>query len=338
MSAPTRPWLACLVLLLASSSFAQYYPQPVYPGYGPGGVLQGRAEVINATGNLYSQAEQARIQREAAEQAKLVTKKSAFDLRLYEQSLTPAYGERQARNKALFLKRIMTQPQEAEITNGTALNTMLPYLTSVVTGGGVLGPPVKLDPEQLKQINVTIAASGQSLGVLKDGGAMDWPLAVRGPTQKKLAEAIPRAMSAVASDSLDLKTYNEVAKGVAKLQDELRTKFRAEEIDGGLYLDGKRFLDNLENGVKAMRQPYASKLLSGAYAATGNSVPELAINMSQKGLKFAPATPGNEAPYFGLYSQMVVYAGGATDSKAFRNQTAATNVYQQYYEKSKRSQ
>lgn len=335
---PKRLGIVVLVLLLATSSFAQYYPQPVYPGFGPGAVLQGQAQVMDATGNLYVQAEQARIQREAAEQAKLNTKKQAFDLRLYEQSLTPAFGEREARNKALFLKRVMTQPQEAEITNGIALNTMLPYINSVAMGGGVPGPPVKLDPEMVRQINVSVGPNGHSLGMLKDGGTLDWPIALRGPTQKKLAAAIPRAISAVASDSLDLKMYNEVAKGVAKLQDELRTKFRAEEIDGGLYLDSKRFLDSLETSVKALRQPNASKMLAGTYAPTGNTVGELAVNMSQKGLKFAPATPGNEAPYYGLYSQMVTYAGGATDSKAFRNQVAATNVYQQYYQKSKSSQ
>src|ERR1700704_3752349 len=72
-----------LTLLLGPSSTgqAQYpYPPPPYnyyysPGGWRGNALTGAANVVSATGDLYVQQEQARIQREKANQAKLDTKR-----------------------------------------------------------------------------------------------------------------------------------------------------------------------------------------------------------------------------------------------------------------------
>ena len=47
-------------------------------------------------------------------------------------------------------------------------------------------------------------------------------------------------------------------------------------------------------------------------------MPELVYNMTSKGLSFAPATPGNEAPYFGLQSALSSFAAGAEQSNGFR--------------------
>ena len=75
-----------------------YYPNyppgynPYYPPGYTGGVLQGRAEVIRANGDLSIQYEQARIEREKALQAKLDTKKQAFDQMMYEKANTPSYA------------------------------------------------------------------------------------------------------------------------------------------------------------------------------------------------------------------------------------------------------
>ena len=56
--------------------------------------------------------------------------------------------------------------------------------------------------------------------------------------------------------------------------------------------------------------PGAARLLDGTYAATGGTVAELVLNMTSSGLRFAPATPGNEAPYFALHSALVAFAAG----------------------------
>lgn len=330
--------LAAALLSLSGLQGQAQYPYPPYPvvNRGPGAVLSGQADVINATGDLFVQQEQARIQREAANQAKLDTKKKSFDLRLYENALTPTYGERLAKDKALFLKRIMSNPIESEITNGTAQNTMLPFLYNLAMQGAG-GSPVKLDPQMMKLINVTAGTSGTNIGVLRQGD-LDWPIVLRGNAhQKKLTSLLPQAVAAATDNTLTLAQYNGVAKEVSAMYEDLRKQFHKEEIDGGMFLEGKRFIDSLDSAVKALRQPSAAKLLKGSIAATGHTVPELVAHMTQQGLKFTAATPGVEAPYYGLYSAMVAYGNESMDSQAFKRQFEPTNLDQQYYQKSVQS-
>ena len=50
--------------------------------------------------------------------------------------------------------------------------------------------------------------------------------------------------------------------------------------------------------------------------------------MTQQGLKFAPALPGSEPAYFGLYSAMVAYAMGGESESGFRVRLAPPIVEQ----------
>src|SRR5262249_21080465 len=160
-----------------------------------------------------------------------------------------------AKVQAMTLRRVMSNPQQAEVTSGKAQNLMLPYLKAI-TQTGTQGPPTPLDPNMLKSINVTTGGKdGFSVGVLKSGGPLAWPLAVLGPTQKKLDPLFPKLVYGASMGMLDAKLYLECNKGVAAMQEELRKKFHKEEIDGGMYLEGKRFLDSLDNSMKALRQP-----------------------------------------------------------------------------------
>lgn len=323
------PWLILGFFFIGASAppaHAQYRPgfYP-YPGYGspsvgnlgPGYALQGSADVIGATGDLYVKQEQARVEREKANQAKLDTKRKAFDETMYEKANTPYYTETLEQNQTYLLRRIMNNPTETEIKTGKAHNTLLPYLKDI-TQHGIMGPTVSLDPETLRHINVTGASQSGSLGVLANGGKVDWPLVLRGKTQKSLDKLLPQAVSATVDGTLDPDLYRSVKKELAQLTEEHRKKFHREEIDGGEYLTGKRFLDSLDGAVKLLDQPTSRQVLDGSLKATGRDVPELVLNMTKKGLQFAPATPGDEAPYFGLFNAMVSYASGAQGSSSFR--------------------
>jgi hypothetical protein len=319
--------LLVIVFVWADAVPAQYPPppNPYYPagygsGFGPGNVLNGQANVISASGDLFVKQEQSRITREQANQAKIDTKRKTFDEMMYEKANTPTFTEDQEKVDMMIVRRILNKPLEAEVTSGQAQNILLPYLDKLLRVGAQ-GPPVPLDQAMLKQINVTSGGSGGgnigNIGLLKDGGKLDWPLAVRGPTQKQLAPFFPQLVSSAASGDLDADLYFKVNKGVTALQDELTQKFRKEQIDGGMYLDGKRFLESLASSMKMIRSPSAAKFLNGTYRAEGRDVPELVYNMTSKGLKFAPAIPGGEAPYFALQNALVGFAAGAESGNGF---------------------
>ncbi len=294
-----------------------YYPYPSMGNLGPGYFLQGAANVVGSTGDLYVKQEQARVTREQANQAKIDTKRKTFDEMRYEKANTPYYTETLEQNESFRLRRIMNNATDAEIKSGTAMNTILPYLRDL-TNHGVMGPSITLDQDNLRHINVVGAGETGSLGLLANGGKMDWPFVLRGPTQKALAKLLPQVVAATSDGTLDSAMYGAVKKEVAKLEEEQRKKFHREEIDGGEYLVGKRFTDSLDGAIKLLQQPNAQQLLTGALKATGRTIPELVQNMSQKGLKFAPAAPGYEAPYYGLFNSMVSYASGAMGTSSFR--------------------
>ncbi len=282
-----------------------------------GDQLNGSAAVMNSYGNLTLQQEQARILREQAEQAKLDTKRKKFDLAAYIRANTPTFGQEQQRRKVNLLYRILTNATEAEIASGKAQNVLAPFLKSLADRG-IQGPPVELDPDLLQQVNVTSGNNEAGAGVLRPGGHTEWPAALRGPTQRKVADMIRAVTHEAARGGPDPSLCDELGQGVTQLQDELKKRFYAGRINGTAYLTGKRFLEGLEGSVNLLQQPGASKFLNGTYAARGRTVQELVRNMSRQGLRFAPASPGSEPAYRALYNALVSYATGAETASGSR--------------------
>jgi hypothetical protein len=323
---------AFVVLLLVAPASGQFYP-PYYPppgyygGYGPGAVMQGAASMTEAQGNLMLQQEQARIMREKANQAKIETKKQNLDWQNYERANTPTFTEEQAKIKGLLVHRMLTNPLQGEVVSGVAQNTIMPYLYGL-TLQGIPGPPVRLDPELMRQINVRGAGgSGGSLALLKDRGKVTWPLALRGPYQEELDGLLPQVVSATVLGNLTPKLYKEVRSGVDNVEKDLKNKFFKDEVDAGSYMIAKRFVNDLRSAVNALQQPNAAKILDGAMAAKGRTVQELVQNMTQNGLRFAPALPGQEPAYFALQSAMASYAAGAQSPSGFRVQAGPPPGY-----------
>lgn len=316
------------VLLCASvgaSTAAAQYPYPYYGGgFYPGrqgGYLWGSAQVMNSYGGLIQSNEQARITREQANQAKIDTKRKAFDERMYERANTPTFTEEQSKIDAQILARILRKPTPTEVTSGKALNIIMPYLQGLANRG-IQGPPISLDQALVQQLNITSGNGEAGLGMLKQVDHLEWPLVLRGPAQEKLTGELAMATDAAAKGKLTLATFKSVSKGVTDLREDIKKKWLTEEIDAGNYLAGKRFLESLEGSINQLQQPGASKLLSGSLAPRGRTVPELVQNMSNQGLKFAPATPGSEPAYYALYNAMVSYSAGADTNSGFRAQAA----------------
>src|SRR5262249_53393997 len=179
--------LALLSITIPVSAARAQYPPPVYvnpyypqgsPGYN---YLNGQADVMRAQGDLYNATEKAHIEREKVKQARIDTKRKAFDEMMYEKANTPTYFEELSRDKQQYLIRIMNYPTKTEIHEGKSLNTMLPLLQDLV-GVGAQGPTVTLPSFAVKALNVTSGGPGQSsIGMLGNKVPLQWPLGLRGP-------------------------------------------------------------------------------------------------------------------------------------------------------------
>jgi Peptidase C1-like family len=314
-----RTALAILGLPLAALTASAQYPNPYNPYSnpygGPGGTLAGSAQVMQAYGQVINDQEQARITREKANQAKLDTKKQAFDLMMYEKANTPTYTETLTKEKAQILTRMMNFPLRSEIADGKSLNAMLPFLQSL-SSGGTQGPPVPIPQSMVNQLN--ISGSGQSsVGMLRDGGQVDWPVALVGKNQMALDKLLPQAYSAAADGKLTPKLMRDVRTEMKTMRETMRTQLQKEEIETSSYMQCIEFYNSLESSVNALEKPDARKQLGGAYSPRARNVQELVDFMTDNGVKFAPAAPGNENAYQVVHDAFVRYARTAQSSAGF---------------------
>jgi hypothetical protein len=326
-------WLVVAGAVIAGSGIAvgqtnpyvrppAYYPGYPYPGgFYPGtigGAYYGQADLVRAQGELTIMTEQARSEREKANQAKLETKRKAFDQMMYEKANTPTLTEDLQYEAGLSTQRLIASPMPAEIAAGKTLNAMMPMIASLSLKGAQ-GPVIPLNQNQLHYLNVTVGKEGPTLGMLSDGGAkLNWPLGLQGPKQEKVAAQIPVLVSEARTGSVDAKLYREVTNQLSQINEDLRKQFHKEEIDGGEFLECRRFLDSLTQSVQALRSPTSQRVLDGSYAAKGRTVPELVDYMTKNGLSFAPSNPGQEAVYQAMHEQFAAYTTSAQAAAGFQ--------------------
>lgn len=294
-----------------------YYPTyPNGPGYNAGAYLNGSADVMRSYGDVITKQEEARVTREKANQAKIDTKRKAFDEMLYEKANTPTYTEELTAEKQQILTRMMTYPTRSEVTNGNSLNTMLPYVQSL-SSQGTMGPPVPLAQSIVNQLNISSTGTS-SVGLLRGGGQVEWPLGLKGKNQEKLDKLLPQAYDAAGKGTLNPKLMKEVRTEMKTMREVLRKQCQNDEIETSTYLQAVEFYNSLESSVNNLEKPDARKQIGGAYSPRARNVQELIDFMTDNGLKFAPAVPGNESAYQVTHDAFVRYARNAQSSTGFQ--------------------
>jgi hypothetical protein len=318
---------AAAVLLAqgAATSQYQYAPAPAYGGYpvAPGG-WYGSGQALDAYANLGVSQEQARVVREQANQAKLQTKKDTIDTMEYERQHAYGYADEVADSQMKLVQRMMNNPPVLEITNGKALNVLVPYVDKLINMGKV-GPDMPLDPYVVKSLNVAVGDSGGNAGMIPELNTIEWPLGLVGPEQKKLDALIQKASIEARSGPVPLMELKDIDKLTNALETSMKNKYYKSEIDAGEWLDSSRFIARLRDTTKALKSPNISRVLSGSMDVSGSTVVQVVFNMSTKGLTFAGAQPGQEGAYMAFYRglQNFVMGAGATDT-SFRMRLSGT--------------
>jgi len=329
-----RVVLSCLALVLACPLAADaqyrydagqpgapgaggYYPGgPGYypPGYGggfypgaAGGYMYGQAAVLDAYANLGQSQEQARIMREQANQAKLETQKKTIDTMNYERANKYWYSDEMVDIQSKKIQAAMNNPPAVEITSGRSLNVLLPYLDKIMSTGK-RGPTIPVDPQLVKQLNVSTGTDTGNAGMLKDVDVMLWPVAIEGPNQKKLDDMLKSATASAMKGPVQPTVLRNITKQTDVVEQEVRGKFLKDELDSGDYLDAKRFLERVRQATTALGQPQVAQVITGQLGPQGNTIDEVVYSMASKGLKFAAAQPGADPAYFAMHRAMVDYA------------------------------
>src|SRR5207245_7084279 len=196
-----------------------------------------------------------------------------------------------------------------EVWSGYALNVLLDAIQKQ-QARNIPGPNIPLEPDVVRHINVTSGAQGGgSIGILRNGGKISWPLILRRgayqATRSKVDQSAYEAYRQAQAGPVDGDLLDGLTRGVDALFSQL--KDNVSETSTTDYITAKGFLNELENTVKALQDPKVSSYFNGSLTPKGNNVAELSSNMTRQGLKFAPATNSDEEAYVALHQAMVAY-------------------------------
>lgn len=287
------------------------YPSTIYAPYNGvvGGTLSGASDVINAQGQMMVNQQQAYQMKEQYKQQKIVTRRQSLDESLYERAVMPTVEDDRERNRLENLRRARNNPNPTEIWSGTAINNVLLGIQQQIAQN-VRTPDVPIPQGVIEHINVTAGQqNNNSLGMLRDGGKLSWPLALQADNFKTDREELDKysyeAFKQVSGGPVDFKTINGMTKALDHLTNQL--KDHISDMSPNDYVNAKRFLSRMYDTTSALQDPNATNYATRKLSAKGDSVMQFANEMSRQGLKVAPALGGDEPAYNALHRAMVTY-------------------------------
>jgi hypothetical protein len=317
-SAGTNPFAASMSSTSAPGagngygSGSSYYPPYGYQESAYGGYLRGNADVINATGQYLINYEQAKLGREMVRQARIDTRRKVFDEYLYERANTPTVEDERERLQHEAWRRAVNDPPVTEIWSARALNDLLRDVQKL-QAKGANGPPLTLSEDVLKRINLSAGGTPGNAGMLKNEGKLSWPLALSTVSPqgevKELREDInsllPKAINEATNGKVNTDELERLQHAVDRLQQILTNNVR--DVPPGQYGEARHFLNNLDDGLKVLKQPDAGLYFTPRYNAKGKTISDLVKHMTDQGLTFAPAVSGDEAAYVALHRLLAAY-------------------------------
>jgi hypothetical protein len=282
---------------------------PYYQFKGPyEGYLSGAADVINAQGGYLVNNQQALQMREQVLQSRQDTRRKTMDEWLYERAVTPTPEDEKERYRLEMLRASRDNPEPTEIWSGKSLNRLLAAIQRQ-QAQGIQGPSLPLTEDIIKHLNVTDGSTRGSLGLMRTGSKLSWPDVLQDTAyannRQKVDELMAAAYQQLDSGPVDDSTMRGLKKAVDGLTVQLR--HNVSDLDINDYNSAKDYLRQLDGTVAALQEPRSTSYINGKWAGKSNSVGEVTAKMTEMGLKFAPATPGDQAAYTAMQQGLVTY-------------------------------
>jgi hypothetical protein len=292
-----------------------------YGGYGQlpdpnAGYMHGAADVINAQGRFRLSTAQSNLLNQQIEREKIENRRRWVDQYLYEREHLPTTEDDRERTQRITLQRSLNDPPVNEILSATALNTLLANLEKLQGDKSAAGANVPVDEDVLRRINVT-SPQGGNIGLLRTGGKLNWPIALRSADfqrdREKIESLVPDAISLAKDGKSDPAALAELNNSIERMRQQLSADLRDLTPDQGI--EARRYLNNLGSAIKALERPDAGALLNRDWAARGSTVADLVKNMKDRGLVFAPSVGGDEAAYLALQRALATYNASLSNAQ-----------------------
>jgi hypothetical protein len=279
--------------------------------------FSGIADLTNAYGKYKIDFQRARILHQQVEMAKLDYRRRQFDEWRYRIENMPDPEALRQRDRAREVARARRSPPITEVLTAKSLNDLLEHAKEGHSKG-LVGPPLPLDDETLKRINVRTAHGG-NIGLLKNG-KLSWPLPLRSAdfeeNRKKLETALEDGINrAKINGSVDATLLKDMLTALRGLHTTLDKVDTVSKITTAQYIEGKRYLNFLDDAMRALQDPNVANYFGGKFQARGKTVGDLVQYMAAEGLEFAAAVPGDEAAYRAVHNALAAYDENLTDKK-----------------------
>jgi hypothetical protein len=126
--------------------------------------------------------------------------------------------------------------------------------------------------------------------------------------REQIEKLAREAVDQVGSGPVAPATIRSLNAAVAAMEATIKRKVA--DITPTEYVQGMRYVRELRDSFKVFQDPNASSYFNGKFTARGPTVFDLVNQMSSQGLRFAPATRGDEDAYTSLHRALVVYDYG----------------------------
>jgi hypothetical protein len=309
----------------AALGYGSLLNSSAYDGYGYGyatqwmlnpyeGYLTGAASLTTANAQYLTTIQQAKLQHQEAIRSAYQSRRAAIEQAEYERAHMADPEKIRQQLLARELDRARISPPLTEVWSGKSLNILLRNAMTQQTQGG-RSPSVPLSDDTLRSINLTTGDTRGNAGLLKDNGNLQWPQPLSGEAFQGPRDNLGRRMKHAVGTARLNRGPDESA--LSDLQADLRRL--NETLEAGVdrmspdeYIEAKRYLTLLGQTVTTLRDRNVSNYFNGNWRPRGRNVSELVQFMADKGLWFAPATPGDEPAYLALYHALVAFDAGMT--------------------------
>jgi hypothetical protein len=276
------------------------------------GYLTGAASVTSANGQYQNQIQQARLLREQSRQAAIDTRRKLYDEAMYEARNRPTSQDMIDRDRQTALTSARRDAPMADVLSASALNALYRQVAKEQGVAKKRGPNVPLGEDLLKEINLSPLSTRANVGLLKDDGKLSWPAPLQdeqfAPARKKISQLIEDAVQQVKfGNPVKQEDLRDLRENYRDLSDRLRNS--VSDMSPTDYIVAQRYLRQVGDALKALEDPKAANYFT-KWKAKGKNVAELVQNMSDAGLEFAPAAPGQENAYRSLYNALQAFDAG----------------------------
>jgi hypothetical protein len=295
---------------LYSDPYSGYGGYPYYGESQLGGYVRGVADVVGAVGRQMVDEQRARLIRQQVKQEQLETWKRGFDYWLYYRDRMPTAEDDRERAVQLQVRRSLNDPPVGEIYSGQSLNTLLDDLKKkLIRESDFQRTPLAVDEETLGHLNLTPTQDSGNPGLLKKEGRLTWPQALRSQQFQEeratLDHLSPAVYEQVLGNRVDPGALDAMSAAVQGLQQRLTDHIR--DLTPTQYGEARRFLRDFNDAITLLKRPNSGAYFSNK-AIQGKNLGQLVQHMLDKGLRFAPALPGDEPAYLAAHRGLVVYA------------------------------